>query len=394
MTAIDYRTESDIGEQESTFDPLVTPYAVDENDFPPHNAGGEQFRFLLRYAILAPSSHNTQPWKFQIRPNGIAVFGDYTRRLPVVDPDNRELIMSIGAAVFNLRVAASRFGFGVRVSYNHSGASDLPIAFVELTQEPVVKEKGIPVSGAMNLGELLATIPERHTNRHPFLAARVPRTIAEKFVALGKTSEASLFLSTHGEINMEVARLVGQAERRLHNDPEFRKELARWIRLNLTRKPDGMPGAVFGMGTATTALASWATKTLDVSRVLSAKHMNLCLEAPALLVINSEDDVIGWLETGQLLQHLLLVSTGHGLQCSFFNMPIEIPEFRVVLRRMLGLTSWPQLLLRVGYSLTGPAVTPRRPVEESLMSGEFTGPENHDWTELIVRNERVERRTF
>jgi nitroreductase len=394
MTAIDYRLESDVGEQGLSFDPLVTPYIVDENDFPPDNSEGEQFRFLLHYAILAPSSHNTQPWKFQILPNGIAVFADYTRRLPVVDPNNRELIMGVGAAVFNLRVAALRFGFRVRVSYNHSGASDLPIAFVELARDLPVQEEGRPISGESDIRELFAAIRERHTNRHPFLAARVPKSIAEKFLALEKPSEATLFLSTDGEINMEVAHLVEQAERRQHNDPEFRKELARWIRLNLTRRPDGMPGAVFGMGTATSALASWATKTLDVSRVLSAKHMNLCLEAPALIVINSEDDVIGWLETGQLLQHLLLVATGHGLQCSFFNMPIEIPEFRIVLRRMLGLSQWPQLLLRAGYSLATPAVTPRRPVEETLISEEFTGPENHNWTELIVRSERVERRTF
>lgn len=394
MTAIDYRSESDIGEHEVSFDPLVTPYMVDEHGFPHDNTDGEQFRFLLQYAVLAPSSHNTQPWKFQILPNGIAVFGDYTRRLPVVDPNNRELIMGVGAAVFNLRVAASRFGFGVRVSYNHSGASDLPLAFVELTRGSSGQKDVPPVPGGVDIRELFAAIRERHTNRHPFLAARVPRSIAEKFLALEENTEASLFLSTDGEINMEVARLVEQAERRQHNDPEFRKELARWIRLNLTRRPDGMPGAVFGMGTATSALASWATRTLDVSRVLSARHMNLCQEAPALIVINSEDDVIGWLETGQLLQHLLLVATGHGLQCSFFNMPIEIPEFRVVLRRALGLGKWPQLLLRVGYSLTTPAVTPRRPVEETLVSGEFTGPGSHDWTELIIRNERGRRHTF
>ncbi len=394
MTAIDYRSESDVGEQGLSFDPLVTPYMVDENDFPADNNDGEQFRFLLQYAILAPSSHNTQPWKFQIFPNGIAVFADYTRRLPVVDPNNRELIMGIGAAVFNLRVAASRFGFGVYVRYNHSGASDLPMAFVELTREMPAQEDVRSLSAGSDIRELFAAIRERHTNRHPFLAARVPKSIGEKFLALENTSEASLFLSTDGEINMEVARLVEQAERRQHNDPEFRKELARWIRLNLTRRPDGMPGAVFGMGTATSALASWATRTLDVSRILSAKHMNLCLEAPALVIVNSEDDVVGWLETGQLLEHLLLVATSHGLQCSFFNMPIEIPEFRIVLRRMLGLHQWPQLLIRVGYSLTSPAVTPRRPVEETLISGEFAGPEHHDWTELIVRSEGTKRRTI
>jgi len=65
----------------------------------------EQAAFLLRYAILAPSTHNTQPWKFALVPGGIEVFADYSRRMPVVDPQ-QELLMSVGAAIFTLRVAA------------------------------------------------------------------------------------------------------------------------------------------------------------------------------------------------------------------------------------------------------------------------------------------------
>ena len=61
---------------------------------------------ILRAAVQAPSSHNTQPWIFAVTPGVIHLRADRTRGLPVNDPDDRELVMSCGAALFNLRVAA------------------------------------------------------------------------------------------------------------------------------------------------------------------------------------------------------------------------------------------------------------------------------------------------
>ena len=75
--------------EQNKFDPFKTPYEVDAQGFPWYDTLREQFTFLLRYSVLAPSSHNTQPWKFTLHEDGIGVFADYTRRLPVVDPGNR-----------------------------------------------------------------------------------------------------------------------------------------------------------------------------------------------------------------------------------------------------------------------------------------------------------------
>src|SRR5512134_2886594 len=95
--------------------PSERAWSIEPSDFPHTGTPREVMTFLVRYAVLAPSGHNTQPWRFAVGEEGIAVFADYTRRLPVTDPDNRELQMSIGAAVMNLRVAAQHFGFGCRV---------------------------------------------------------------------------------------------------------------------------------------------------------------------------------------------------------------------------------------------------------------------------------------
>ncbi len=347
--------------ESGTFNPLVTPYEVEREPFPSTGNLQGQFTHLLRYAILAPSSHNTQPWKFKLYDNGIGVFVDYTRRLPVADPDNREVLMGIGAAVMNLRIAAMHYGFSVRVDYNFSKASDLPIAFVALDRERDTR-RGDPGNEGLFL-----SIAKRHTNRNPFLMARVPDTLLNRLVDFAQGTDVSLYLSTDPQVNSRVAHLVALAEKAQQSDPAFRKELAEWMRPNKTQKADGMTGAAFGISDVGSALAPWAVRALDMGAIRARHDERLCVDAPALCVFYSEDSIPAWLAVGEVLQQALLTLTRDGLQFSFFNMPIEIPEARLELRQMLGLKKMPQLLLRIGYSLDKPAPTPRRPVEECLV---------------------------
>src|ERR1041385_7649236 len=83
---------------------------VSADDFPVDGTSEEKLWFLIRYAVLAPSTHNTQPWLFRIHGNVLELFADDSRALPVIDPDHRELIISCGAALFHLRVAIEYFG--------------------------------------------------------------------------------------------------------------------------------------------------------------------------------------------------------------------------------------------------------------------------------------------
>jgi hypothetical protein len=346
----------------SAFDPMRTPYEVDSLNFPEEGSAAEQWTHLLRYAILAPSSHNTQPWKFWLFDNGIAVFADYTRRLPVADPNNRELLMGVGAAIMNLRIAAAHFGFEARVDYNYAGDSEMPIAFVSLMRT-LPRKQSDPTTEA-----LFRSLTKRHTNRNPFLHARVPDSILARVAELGTDSGIVMRISTDPAINTEVARLVAKAERMQSANPEFRKELGEWLRPNRTQKPDGMTGAAFGISDVTSTLAPWVVKTVDLGNFRARHDERLCSEAPALLVLSGDDSVPTWLAVGELLEHVLLTLTRDGLQFSFFNMPVEIQEARLELREILGLNTWPQLLVRVGYCLEPPAPSPRRPVQDVIRS--------------------------
>src|SRR5581483_7259918 len=84
----------------------ASPWQINDSEFYEMESRQDQLRFLLQYAVLAPSSRNAQPWQFRITPEGIEVLPDLTRRLPVVDPFDREMWLGIGAAIANLRIAA------------------------------------------------------------------------------------------------------------------------------------------------------------------------------------------------------------------------------------------------------------------------------------------------
>ena len=61
---------------------------------------------LIRHATLAASNHNTQPWRFRIGEGRVEILPDFSRRTPVVDPDDHHLFASLGCAAENLAIAA------------------------------------------------------------------------------------------------------------------------------------------------------------------------------------------------------------------------------------------------------------------------------------------------
>src|SRR5689334_11811216 len=66
---------------------------------------GAAWRRVLMAAVAAPSIHNSQPWRFRLHMGAVDVLLDRERQMHVADPSGRELTLSVGAAVFNLRVA-------------------------------------------------------------------------------------------------------------------------------------------------------------------------------------------------------------------------------------------------------------------------------------------------
>jgi nitroreductase len=59
---------------------MSQPWNTREEDFPANGTESEQLRFLVRYAVLVPSGHNTQPWLFRAGEGCLDLFAAIPRR--------------------------------------------------------------------------------------------------------------------------------------------------------------------------------------------------------------------------------------------------------------------------------------------------------------------------
>jgi hypothetical protein len=336
----------------------VDVWSIAETEFPATGPVSEQLYFLLHYATLAPSGHNTQPWLFAIDSDAVELHADRTRALAVVDPEDRELVISCGAALLNLRLALRHFGFqdAVELFPNPEKVDLLARLPVGSKGEPAVEERS-----------LFEAIPKRHTNRQPFEERDIPEQLLSQLRAEA-AREAVWFQVVEGEkAQGAVIDLIAGGETILWEDKRFRRELAAWIHPNRSHSRDGIPGYAQGLGDLASLLGPFAIRAFDMGQRMAAKDRELSIKAPVLAVLGTDgDSPADWLAAGQALERVLLRACVDGVSASFLNQPIEVSELRPRLLDILGRAGSPQLLIRMGY---GPQVksTPRRPVEDILI---------------------------
>jgi Nitroreductase family len=337
----------------------LAAWDVDPSGFHSLGTATDKARFAVRYAMLAPSSHNTQPWRFIINGDELLVCADRTRSLANIDPFDRELIISCGAALLNLRVALAYFGVPVEIT-----------TFPQSSDPDIVARVVFPTSGPMlrDLADLFNAITKRTTNRGPFGGEDVPAAIAERLKSAAASEGVHVTFVQGLAQRQRLATLIAKADRRQFDDPRFRRELASWI--HPSRSDDGMPAASQGLRALTdaaTPIVAMAIRTFDLGNGVAAAHEELALASPLLVALSTPmDNNEGWLAAGLGLQRLLLVATNQGYSTSYLNQPIEIADLRTELAKELSIDGYPQLLLRMGR---GQPVShsPRRPISDVLI---------------------------
>ncbi len=338
--------------------PFDTSWHVSEEDYPAAGTSEEKLRFMLNYAVLAPSGHNTQPWLFGVEDSEVKLYADRTRGLPVVDPEDRALVISCGAVLFYLRVAMRHFGYEDEVEVLPDPDDPDLLARVRLAPDHAETEEE---------RSLFEAIPKRRSNRGPFEDRPVPGRLLVALQAAAWEEGAWLHLVEEEVAKHAVTELIAEGDRIQLADKRFRRELASWVHPNRTKSRDGVPGYAFGFGDLMSLAGPFVIRTFDTGKGQAAKDRQLAEGSPVLAILGTEGDTPPeWLATGQALASVLLRAKAEGVWASFLNQPIEVPELRPRLRDAIGQTGFPQLLLRMGY---GGEVrpTPRRPAEEVLV---------------------------
>ncbi len=350
-------TRYERGEPEAA--PRLSLTELDRQDFPSAGLPIERLAYLLRYAVQAPSNHNSQPWLFELSDDAVELRADRTRALPVVDHDDRELLISCGAALLTLRIAIRHYGFEDEIELLPDESDPDLLARIRLGKphRPTEEEK-----------LLFWAIAKRRTNRNVFEHRDVPKDLLAELERAASSEGARLRVLEHDEQRHELADLVAEGDRRQFADPRFRRELASWIHGSRSRAHDGMPTHALELPAALAPFAPLVVRTFDVGKGAAAHDRKIADGSPVLAVLGTEGDTPrDWLAAGQALGRVLLRAAQDEVSASFLNQPIEVAELRAAVGR-LAKVGVPQIVLRLGYG-PGARPTPRRPLTDVVTDG-------------------------
>lgn len=328
---------------------LSTPWPA-----PPSADAGlvERLRWYPHVARLAPSKHNTQPWRFVVRDDALELWTDPRRALPQSDPRMRELVISCGAALHHVEVAARALGRVPQVIVLPEGGRNLLARVVEVGEEPASSHDEL----------LLAAVADRRTDRGPLDVTALPLSLPFQLQSAAAVAGATLRLVASAGDRATFASLVARADRLLVRDGRLEHELAGWLRQQDDPRPDGIPNDRT-RGAAGSYRAEFVQRDFSGGSG-SAGHDRSGVDHPLLGVLcTARDRDEDWITAGRALSAVLLEATTVGGAASYLNQPIEAGGLREELRAQLRLEGEPQMVLRVGAG--GPVLpTPRRPVEE------------------------------
>jgi hypothetical protein len=305
---------------------------------------------------MAPSVLNTQPWRFRLGPDRIEVHADQGRRLIAHDPEDRELRIACGAALFNLRLALHAHGVTPVVTIE---PGDLPDALAVIRRGPAtVQSRGDTA--------LHAAISDRRTNRQPFLDTAVPASDRRLLIRAAAEEHAVLHVVSDDAGRSELRRIVKAADERQRDSLVCQAELGAWTGFGHTR-PDGVPLAAAGPKPEPRDL--WAYR--DLGRGLSRVRVPgrpFRTEPFVVMLGTVSDRHPDQVQAGQALQRVLLTATTLGLTASFLSQPIEVTEQHRQLAKLLANRLYPQAILRLGFSPPVTAATPRRDAADLLIA--------------------------
>ncbi len=307
---------------------------------------------LVRCATLAPSSHNTQCWKFALAADGrsITLQPDLARRCPAVDPDDHHLFVSLGCATENLVQAALAHGLQGTPRFESPGDT------VRVALEPT-RAQTTP---------WFTAIAQRQCTRGDYDGQPVSPEERALLQRAGSSATVRLLLLTERPAMEQVLEHVIQANSAQMADAAFIAELKTWIRFNgaeAVRTRDGLYGAASGNPNIPTWLGERAFRWVFTPQGENDRYARQLRSSAGLAVfVGRTADKANWVEVGRCYERFALQATALGIRNAFLNQPVEVASVRPTLATALGLTGQrPDLVVRFGRGPTLPRSL-RRPV--------------------------------
>jgi len=291
---------------------------------------------VVELACLAPSVQNTQPWRWEIAHQSIALYSDEHRRLPVTDPEGRSLVISCGAALHHAQVAARALGWAPSVTRLPDGPDGGLLA-------RVVLEPGAPGADAPRQ---LEALERRYTDRRRFTSWPIPRDVVQTLASTASGAGGGATALTGLTARIQVELLVSRAIERQLADAAVGTEQRTWVD---REAEDGIPAEEVHP-----AERRGAQNRLSSDRLSVTDQQRVEVSDGLIVLGGRSDDRAAWLATGEGLSALWLRATIDRLSVVPLSPVVEVEETRLALHHgVLGGTLLPHLLVRLGWQPIG-----------------------------------------
>ncbi|GAA4460455.1 nitroreductase family protein [Nibrella saemangeumensis] len=323
----------------------------------------KHLQLIIENAIKAPSGHNTQPWKFKVDEDHITIRPDFTRSLPVTDPDNHELFISLGCALENLVIAADHYGYEA-FAMAHEGDD----ASIDVSLWPASRRKYATLFSQINI---------RQSTRNEYDGRVIPPDHLAQLNASISHEGVSCRIITEPYMIAAVTELAKEACMRQFTNTAFVDELVHWIRFNQAKAEKTQDG-LYSAAVGSPSVPDWFGKFIMGNTVSpeheAAKCEKLIRSSSALVVfVAKQNTLANWINVGRAFERFTLTASALGIHNAPENMPCQEVDVREKLARLLQLTEGeqPLMLVRIGYSAKMP-YSYRRPINEVVVESSRT----------------------
>ena len=326
---------------------------------------GEPLSRILYYASLAPSGHNSQPWSVLIHSDSeLTISADPKRRLPAVDSKNREVMLSLGAFLENLTLAAEAEGYAVSSEVIAQSSADTDIVRVRFSRGEV---KDYPME------RLTGRMTVKHGYRPDELKDDVVQKLAEPF-------DGHLHYYPRGDWHAKCIREGAVESMRIQlTRKETQREMAEWVRLDkesALKHRDGLTTE----GMEITGFKGWIVRNfMEPADFMKKSALDqtlkvtdqLASEGGGWFIITSNGtSVADLIDTGRRFERMALMAREHNVAIQPMTQWLEEETGRKQIADNHDASIMPQFVLRVGYMDRYPdPVSLRRPVRWFVRRG-------------------------
>ena len=341
----------------------------------------EKLEYFCLLGHLAPSSHNTQPWRFWIDEANVSItiYLNKDFILPASDVDGRQATISIGCATENIISGALYYGYLGTVEFLTDDKTKIkPSAQNEALLIPIVKIKFQESNTDLPIDTIQAIFNRKVTRAEYDPTKLISNNILESIQKLPDGEDTKLHLITDGLRRLSIAEFQSQADAYVINSPKFSRELGDWLLPNNTKSCLGMPGIDFGLQDDEAERLhnglSGKSPLQPEDGLKFAMGGKIFIEKSPMIgiITTKKDDIENWIKAGEVFEKIFLELTKQGIQVAVHAGITEVSLIKKIFSLTLGTNRYITVLFRAGYVKKEEdnkrPFSPRLPLKEILLS--------------------------